>query len=370
MSEPQDPRDLLDRAERAAAAGDLESAAELLRQAARIQEDRLGPQHPDLAKTLNNLAIVAERTGRPDEAETCYHRAVAIASASLPDDHPMVVDSRQNLEDFCRARGLPVDRPVVTAPTPQAAPATAKPPAQPSPPPTSGHASPPAAIRGASEEPAAPSPAAPRRAPAPIAAAPLPPVRAGETRSRPMLWTAAAVFAVLAVVLLLWRPWSSRDETSQPPTEAASPAAVPPPAAPAIGPAEPSEAAPRTTSPAVTAKKPPPPTAPAAGATVDAQVCQNFSARGSRWRCTPIGNPVSPGRLVLYTRVTSPRSTAVIHRWYRGNTLRQSVRLGVRANAVEGYRTYSRQTVTPGEWRVEVGTTDGGVLHEQRFTVK
>jgi len=60
----------------------------------------------------------------------------------------------------------------------------------------------------------------------------------------------------------------------------------------------------------------------------------------------------------------------VVHRWYQGNTLRQSVKLGIQGNPTEGYRTYSRQTVSDGEWRVEVRSTDGALLHEQRFAVR
>lgn len=74
--------------------------------------------------------------------------------------------------------------------------------------------------------------------------------------------------------------------------------------------------------------------------------------------------------MVLYTRVKSPRDTAVVHRWYHGTTLRQSVKLGIRGNATEGYRTYSRQTVNDGDWRIEVRSVDGTLLHEQRFVVR
>src|SRR3954464_6468067 len=112
MSESQSVHDLLAKAESAAGAGDLASAEALLHAIARIQEGELGDTHPDLANTLNNLAIVAERTGRPADAEKYYRRAVAIASASLPVDDPMVAASRQNLEEFCRAQGLPIDVPV------------------------------------------------------------------------------------------------------------------------------------------------------------------------------------------------------------------------------------------------------------------
>src|SRR3954451_16871471 len=96
MSESQTIGELLAKAESAAAAGDLTSADELLRAIARIQEDERGPLHPDLANTLNNLAIVAEKTGRTSEAEVFYRRAVAIASASLSPDDPMLASSRQN----------------------------------------------------------------------------------------------------------------------------------------------------------------------------------------------------------------------------------------------------------------------------------
>lgn len=116
MPELQTIPDLLGKAESAAAVGDLASADELLRAIARIQEDELGPLHPDLANTLNNLAIVAEKTGRTGDAETFYRRAVAIASASLSPDDPMLAASRQNLEDFCRAQGLPIDGPAVIEP--------------------------------------------------------------------------------------------------------------------------------------------------------------------------------------------------------------------------------------------------------------
>src|SRR5262245_35069542 len=76
MTQQQDARHMLDRAERAATAGDLASADELLRGAARIQEEELGPLHPALANTLNNLAIVAEKAGRPDDAETLDRKSV------------------------------------------------------------------------------------------------------------------------------------------------------------------------------------------------------------------------------------------------------------------------------------------------------
>src|SRR6185295_19472703 len=100
----------------------------------------------------------------------------------------------------------------------------------------------------------------------------------------------------------------------------------------------------------------PPASAPSSSAIslASAQLCRTFSTSGARWRCDPAGDTMVRGPIVLYTRIRSSREAAVVHRWYRGETLRQSVKLTIRANATEGYRTYSRQTVDAGNWRVEV----------------
>ncbi len=348
MSELPDAARLLEAAEQAARANDLALADELLRRAAHIQEAELGPLHPDLANTLNNLAIVAEKTGRLDEAETFYRRAVALTSASLPADHSMITDSRKNLEDFCRAHGLPIDKP-------------SQPSIAPSP------------------VPAKPAP------PAPLVSDPLP--SASRRVPRSVAWAAIGVIVVAAAALLLMlmrRPAPSRE--------------TPTTAAPATEPTPPSESAERAlplrrepAAPAAPIEQPQPPTAvpqkgdrngvrraPSARSTasgsitlITTQLCRSFSTAGATWRCDPIGDTVSRGRIVLYTRVRSPRDAVVVHRWYRGKTLRQSVKLPIRANATEGYRTYSRQTVDgAAEWRVEVRTADGDLLLERRFEVR
>jgi hypothetical protein len=355
MTEPQDARHMLDGAERAATAGDFASADELLRGAARIQEEELGPLHPDLAKTLNNLAVVAERTGSATEAETLYRRAAAIAAAALPPDHPMVVASRQNLEEFCRARSLSIDAPAVVTPT-----------------------------RDTGREVVArPPSAAPR--PDPVAATtatrPLPPAPAPDPgrASHSLGWVATGVVVLVAAVLLVLRPWSSRDAAvpargPEPaaalPTEVTPPriAASPAPTTPApVEQAGPPAAAPQRDDRTVASHKPP----PAGAITVaSAQLCRNFSTSGSSWHCDPVGPRAAPGRIVFYTRVTSPRDTAVVHRWYHGDMLRQSVTLRIEASATEGYRTYSKLTVNEGDWRLEVRSTDGSLLHEERLAVR
>jgi hypothetical protein len=370
MSDSQSVQELLAKAENAAAAGDMASADELLRAVARIQEAGLGPAHPELANTLNNLAIVAERTGRPGDAEQYYRRAVAIASASLSADNPMVVASRQNLEEFCRAQGLPIDRPPVDRP------------AAPEPPPA----------------PAVPQPQ--RTATAPPVTTPTPALRQSTTApsaspsdSRPSNSFAKVVVAIVALVaaaLFLMRPWSSRDTSA--PASNAQP--VVPQSAPAEAPkvqeqaqAEPATPAPaQPAAPAPAETKSPPrreANAPATASTpsasvgaagsvtlVAAQLCRSLSTSGA-WRCVPAGDSVAPGPVVLYTRVKSPRDTVVVHRWYRGRTLRRSVQLEIRASASEGYRTFSRQTVDRGgDWRIEVRSAAGDLLHEQHLAVR
>jgi hypothetical protein len=330
----EDAGRMLEAAEQAAAAADFASADELLRGAARIQEAELGPLHPDLANTLNNLAIVAEKTGRLGDAETFYRRAVAIASASLPVDHPMIAASRENLEDFCRARGLPIDRPPLMTPAAQDA------------------------TTAASD----PYPHAPRRV------------------SRALATAIGAVAVLLTVAFLVARPWSSRKTsppapTAQPTPPQAAGRALPTSAEPAkpapIKEAPPLAVVPRRDDRGVPADRPPAPSRSSGAITLTtAQLCRTFSTSGS-WRCDQVVDPVSPGAIVLYTRVRSPRNAFVVHRWYRGNTLRQSVKLTIEANATEGYRTYSRQTVDGGaDWRVEVSSADGALLHQQRFVVR
>jgi hypothetical protein len=109
-----------------------------------------------------------------------------------------------------------------------------------------------------------------------------------------------------------------------------------------------------------------------------ARLCRTLStsARGggdNDWPCAPASLPVSAGPLFFYTRLTSPTDTTVEHRWYRGDRLQRAVELRIGANTTSGYRTYSRNTVNSqggGDWRVELRTGAGTVLHEERFAVR
>jgi len=102
---------------------------------------------------------------------------------------------------------------------------------------------------------------------------------------------------------------------------------------------------------------------------VTAQLCTALKA----WRCEAADSQVPPGQLFFYTQLKSATATTVEHRWYQGDRLRQAVQLRIAANPGEGYRTYSRTTITgdrAGNWRVELRSADGTMLHEERFTVR
>jgi hypothetical protein len=372
MPETREPRSVVEAAEQAAAAGDYASAEQLLREAALLQEASLGPLHPDLANTLNNLGIVCEITEKPADAEEFFRRACAIATAVLEPDHPFVATSRKNLEDFCTARGRPID-------LPSAAPIADEQDAQP----TGSDELP-----KANDLPNAAVVAADRDAPARVSDA-LQQERPSFEESRPVasrrssrpLAIGVGIAGGLLVTFMATATWfRSNDQVQSSPGPSASPASPPTtPASPRVVPIAPDAPA-REPSSLPTAEAKSRPTAASARRpplVAAAELCRNLSTGGpdgsSRWRCVPPSPPVGPGPLVFYTRIKSPTATTVQHRWYRDDRLRQVVELPIRANPPDGYRTYSRQTVDSrgaGTWRVELRTKDGVLLHEERFVVR
>ena len=65
-----------------------------VRRALAIDEKSYGPEHPNLAKDLNNLA---ELLRAPDEAEPLYRRALAINEKSYGPEHPYIATNLNNL---------------------------------------------------------------------------------------------------------------------------------------------------------------------------------------------------------------------------------------------------------------------------------
>ena len=80
MPDPVSLASLFDAAEQAAMRSDFAAAARLLGEASRAQEAALGPDHLNLANTLNNLRWRTSAAVELDAAEREYRRAHAIAA--------------------------------------------------------------------------------------------------------------------------------------------------------------------------------------------------------------------------------------------------------------------------------------------------
>jgi hypothetical protein len=421
-------------AARAASEGDVPTAAALLRQALDLQVSTLGPDHPDLAITLNNLALMLEQLGHMKEAGQCYHRAHAIAAAALGPDNPAVQVSRANLDAFRAMYGETEGGDASTPLDPSvwgelgdfpATGAGATPPETGTGPVTGAAAEPeprlellldehveaaggeqkpepevefdiaPVPVR-VPVQPTGPRPSPPR----PRAARPTPHA-AAEPRSRRPVVPSMVVVAVLLAVVTTW--WWTRPEVPSPAATAAAPggpdastttpdtarpappletpaataAATPPsvaspPAAPTSPPATGAgPVAVRKTAPA--SVDPPRPAAGGSLGVTDARLCAALSRSRNPWTCEPVGSPVGSGSVYYLTRVRSARDVAVIHRWVHDGNVVRTVRLQVRANPTDGFRTFTRQTVGgpgSGTWVVSLLAPDGTVLDEQRFDVR
>ena len=189
---------------------------------------------------------------------------------------------------------------------------------------------------------------------------------------------AALVAGALVVALIataIWRddpgpadvPKQVATATSEP-TAVAPKAIETPPAAPVSPPIEkPTPVPPAPVKSRATTAAPATP--PVVAAT---RLCKELST-GSDWHCAPPSSPIDPGPVYFYSRVKSPTDTTIQHRWYHGARLLRTAELRIRANATDGYRTFSRTTVNSrgsADWRVELRTSDGVLLHEERFVVR
>ena len=68
-------------------------------------EKALGPEHPSVAKGLNNLAELYRAQGRYTEAEPLHERSLAIREKALGPEHPDVATSLENYAGLLRATG-------------------------------------------------------------------------------------------------------------------------------------------------------------------------------------------------------------------------------------------------------------------------
>jgi len=342
---------ILDSARRAASSGDYALAESLLREVARLQAERLGPQHPELASTFNNLGVVCERANNLLDAGKFYRQALSIASACLDADDPLVITSRNNFNEFHRALGL-----VDTA------------------------AFPPVDVEAPLGQPDG------LQTSEPADDANMFMMTPGSSSVRPAIVAGIAiVVALIGALAILWpRAPMKLEAVEQRASELGDPLekASPMPSQ-ASAPAQPSATGTITQRrssetvirhPAFSTEHPVSTTTVPASTKGDARVievslCESLSTPGGRWECTPAPDPAADGWLYFYTRIASPTSRRVHHLWYQNGVLRHDVSLALEANPFAGYRTYSRRRVDAGDWRVAVVDADGAVLREERVTV-
>ena len=426
MAELDEVARIISEAEQATSAGDHAAAERALRLALKLQEAHLGLVHSDVANTLNDLGVVCDILGRPDEAEFLYRRALGIARRTLAADHPYIATSLQNLSNLYRAQGKPeklakladglfqrsglpeIDSTdesgaETVAPEMMAHPETPAVPAQVTR--SQSGAPPPSGSRPLYARVAQPAilltgtgvvllsllwlllfdgntgPDGPGQDGAGIEA-PLQ-VTAGE---QDMVGTDPARGSASSEL----EPVPNADRVSTPADSGRADRAAPSSEDRTAGVTEPSSArlpaavanevgaatsAPATSRSATRAV----PAVDASSVVVDAEVCSGLVTRGAdgtplaEWRCQPIVDHVAPGQLFFYTRIRSRTNTTVEHRWFRDGALDQEVDLDVGANTGAGYRTYSVRTVSPreqGAWRVELRSMDRELLYVEEFVVR
>jgi tetratricopeptide (TPR) repeat protein len=90
---------------RARAQGAYTKAEPLYVRALDIREKALGPNHPLVATSLNNLALLYKAQGAYAKAEPLYTRALAIAEKALGPNHPLVATSLNNLAGLYTDQG-------------------------------------------------------------------------------------------------------------------------------------------------------------------------------------------------------------------------------------------------------------------------
>lgn len=86
-------------------AGQYREAQQLAERALVLWEQALGPEHPEVAKSLNNLALLYSYRGDYREAERLHTRALAIREQALGPDHSDVGASLYNLANLYSDRG-------------------------------------------------------------------------------------------------------------------------------------------------------------------------------------------------------------------------------------------------------------------------
>ena len=83
--------------------GRYDRAVVVAKQALEVAERNVGPNHLDVAISLNNLAGLYDTQGQYAQAEPLYKRALAIREKALGSEHPTVAKSLENMAALYRA---------------------------------------------------------------------------------------------------------------------------------------------------------------------------------------------------------------------------------------------------------------------------
>ena len=85
--------------------GKYAEAEPLIERSLKIMEKTVGPDHPNVATSMNNLAFLYQAQGKFVEAEPLYKQSLKIRESVLKPDHPDVAQSLNNLVGLYRAQG-------------------------------------------------------------------------------------------------------------------------------------------------------------------------------------------------------------------------------------------------------------------------
>jgi CHAT domain-containing protein/Tfp pilus assembly protein PilF len=85
--------------------GKYDEALRVTERGLEIREKVLGPDHPDVAASLNNVALLYFSQGDYPKAEPVYQRALAIREKALSPDHPDVAAMLHNLANLYFTQG-------------------------------------------------------------------------------------------------------------------------------------------------------------------------------------------------------------------------------------------------------------------------
>ena len=85
--------------------GEYEKALPLYKRALEISEKVLGPEHPSVATTLNNLAVLYKSMGEYEKALPLYKRALETREKVLGPEHPSVATTLNNLAGLYESMG-------------------------------------------------------------------------------------------------------------------------------------------------------------------------------------------------------------------------------------------------------------------------